>query len=39
MNVVTVNVGQGSLAIIRHNNEAIIVDCRIPPSQTLRLLS
>lgn len=32
MNVVTVNVGQGSLAIIRHNNEAIIVDCRIPPS-------
>jgi beta-lactamase superfamily II metal-dependent hydrolase len=32
MNVVTVNVGQGSLAIIRHNKEAIIVDCRIPPS-------
>jgi beta-lactamase superfamily II metal-dependent hydrolase len=32
MNIVTVNVGQGSLAIIRHNNEAIIVDCRIPPS-------
>jgi beta-lactamase superfamily II metal-dependent hydrolase len=31
MNVVTVNVGQGSLAIIRHNHEAIIVDCRIPP--------
>ena len=32
MNVVTVNVGQGSLAIIRHNNEAIIVDSRIPSS-------
>lgn len=32
MNIVTVNVGQGSLAIVRHNREAIIVDCRIPPS-------
>ena len=32
MNVITVNVGQGALSIIRHNNEAIIVDCRIPPS-------
>src|SRR5258708_1902540 len=32
MNVITVNVGQGALAIVRHNNEAIIVDSRIPPS-------
>lgn len=32
MNVITVNVGQGALAIVRHQNEAIIVDCRIPPS-------
>jgi beta-lactamase superfamily II metal-dependent hydrolase len=32
MNVITVNVGQGALAIIRHNKEAIIVDCRIPSS-------
>jgi competence protein ComEC len=32
MNVITVNVGQGALSIIRHNQEAIIVDCRIPPS-------
>ncbi len=32
MNVLTVNVGQGSLAIVRHNKEAIIVDSRIPPS-------
>jgi competence protein ComEC len=32
MNVITVNVGQGALSIIRHNHEAIIVDCRIPPS-------
>jgi beta-lactamase superfamily II metal-dependent hydrolase len=31
MNVITVNVGQGALAIVRHNNEAIIVDSRIPP--------
>lgn len=31
MNVITVNVGQGALSIIRHNDEAIIVDCRIPP--------
>lgn len=30
MNIVTVNVGQGALAVIRHNNEAIIVDSRIP---------
>jgi competence protein ComEC len=32
MNVITLNVGQGALSIIRHNREAIIVDCRIPPS-------
>lgn len=32
MDVITVNVGQGALSIIRHNREAIIVDCRIPPS-------
>jgi beta-lactamase superfamily II metal-dependent hydrolase len=32
MNIITVNVGQGALAIVRHKKEAIIVDCRIPPS-------
>lgn len=32
MKVITVNVGQGSLAIVRHNKEAIIVDSRIPPT-------
>lgn len=32
MNIITVNVGQGALAIVRHQKEAIIVDCRIPPS-------
>lgn len=32
MDIVTVNVGQGSLAIVRHNEEAIIVDARIPPT-------
>lgn len=31
MNIVTVNVGQGALAIVRHQGEAIIVDSRIPP--------
>jgi beta-lactamase superfamily II metal-dependent hydrolase len=30
MNIVTVNVGQGSLAIVRHNKEALIIDSRIP---------
>jgi len=30
MNIVTVNVGQGALAIVRHAGEAIVVDCRIP---------
>jgi len=32
MNIITVNVGQGALAIVRHQKEAIIVDCRIPSS-------
>jgi len=32
MNVITANIGQGALAVIRHNNEAIIVDSRIPAS-------
>ena len=32
MNIVTVNVGQGALAIVRHKNEAIVIDSRIPPS-------
>lgn len=32
MDIVTVNVGQGALGIVRHNKEAIIVDARIPPS-------
>jgi beta-lactamase superfamily II metal-dependent hydrolase len=30
MNVITANVGQGALAIVRHAGEAIIVDSRIP---------
>ncbi|MFZ3352184.1 MAG: hypothetical protein WA268_15080 [Xanthobacteraceae bacterium] len=32
MKIITVNVGQGALAIVRHQKEAIIVDCRVPPS-------
>ncbi|MBI2556893.1 MAG: hypothetical protein HYW13_05690, partial [Planctomycetes bacterium] len=32
MDIITVNVGQGSLAIVRHNDDAIIVDSCIPPS-------
>ena len=32
MNVITVNVGQGALTVVRHNQEAVIVDSRIPPS-------
>ncbi len=32
MNIITVNVGQGAFAIIRHEGEAIIVDTRVPPS-------
>lgn len=30
MNVITANVGQGALAIVRHAGEAIVVDSRIP---------
>jgi beta-lactamase superfamily II metal-dependent hydrolase len=30
MNIITGGVGQGALSIVRHNNEAIIVDSRIP---------
>jgi beta-lactamase superfamily II metal-dependent hydrolase len=33
MDIITVNVGQGALAIVRHNREAIIADSRIPPSE------
>jgi competence protein ComEC len=32
VNVITANVGQGALAIVRQQGEAIIVDSRIPPS-------
>ena len=32
MNVITANIGQGALSVIRHNKEAIIVDSRIPAS-------
>jgi beta-lactamase superfamily II metal-dependent hydrolase len=32
MNIVTANVGQGAMAIVRHEGEAIIVDSRVPPS-------
>jgi beta-lactamase superfamily II metal-dependent hydrolase len=32
MDIITVNVGQGSLAIVRHENDAIIIDSLIPPS-------
>jgi beta-lactamase superfamily II metal-dependent hydrolase len=32
MNVITANVGQGSLAIIRHASQAILVDSQIPRS-------
>ncbi len=32
MDVITVNVGQGALSVVRHNGEAIVVDARIPPS-------
>lgn len=32
MDVITVNVGQGLLVIIRHNEDAVIVDSCIPPS-------
>ena len=32
MEIITVNVGQGALAIVRDQDEAIIVDSRIPPA-------
>jgi beta-lactamase superfamily II metal-dependent hydrolase len=32
MDIITVNVGQGALAIVRHNAEAIIIDACMPPS-------
>jgi hypothetical protein len=32
MNIITANVGQGSLAIVRHQGEAIIIDAQIPAS-------
>jgi beta-lactamase superfamily II metal-dependent hydrolase len=32
MQIITGNVGQGALAIIRHQGEAILVDSNIPPS-------
>lgn len=32
MNIITVNVGQGAMAIVRHQGEAIIVDARVPSS-------
>src|SRR5438034_1375306 len=31
MEVITVNVGQGSLAIVRNESEAVIIDARMPP--------
>ena len=31
MNIITANVGQGALAIARHQGEAIIIDSKIPP--------
>lgn len=30
MNIITANVGQGALAIVRHRSEAIVIDSRIP---------
>lgn len=32
MEIITANVGQGALAIVRHRKEAIIIDSRVPPS-------
>ena len=32
MDLITVNVGQGSLAIVRHASEALVIDARMPPS-------
>lgn len=30
MNIITANVGQGALAIVRHQSQAIVIDSRIP---------
>jgi beta-lactamase superfamily II metal-dependent hydrolase len=32
VDIITANVGQGALAIVRHRKEAIIIDSRVPPS-------
>lgn len=32
MKITTVNVGQGHLTIVTHNDEAIVIDTRIPPN-------
>jgi beta-lactamase superfamily II metal-dependent hydrolase len=32
MQIITANVGQGALAIVRHQGEAIIIDSNIPPA-------
>ena len=32
MDIVTLNVGQGAFAIVRHGSDAVIVDSYIPPS-------
>ena len=33
MDIITINVGQGLLAVVRHGNDAIIVDSFIPPAE------
>jgi beta-lactamase superfamily II metal-dependent hydrolase len=35
MDIITANVGQGALAIVRHQGEAIIIDSKIPPADDL----
>jgi hypothetical protein len=40
MDIITVNVGQGALAIVRHENDAIIVDAQIwwvGPNQAIEM--
>jgi beta-lactamase superfamily II metal-dependent hydrolase len=32
MDLITAQVGQGSLAIVRHGSEALVIDARMPPS-------
>src|SRR2546422_11551899 len=32
MNIITANVGQGALAIVRHQGEAVVGDSRVPPA-------